>query len=174
MTSLTEPSTEQIVRELHDRQQITDVMLRFGRGLDLHDWDLYAATLTDPFEVDFTDLTGRAPTTTTPEVWARFARACLQRLTVYHQYSNFHIAVSGDAADGVFYYIARHRLPNRHGDDHYTQYGWYENSFRRTADGWKISKLKHSFQWCDGNPMLIDQSDPEWQSAAAAVFDSAP
>jgi hypothetical protein len=32
-------------------------MLRFGRGLDLHDWDMYAATLTDPFEADFFDLT---------------------------------------------------------------------------------------------------------------------
>ena len=73
-------------------------------------------------------------------------------------------------ADGMFYHVSRHRLPNRHGDDHYTQYGWYENSFRRTADGWKISKLKHCFQWCDGNPTLIDLSDPEWQVAAAAVF----
>ena len=54
-------STDEIVRELWDRQQISDVMLRFGRGLDLHDWDMYAATLTDPFEVDFFDLTGRSP-----------------------------------------------------------------------------------------------------------------
>ncbi len=41
-------STAEMVRDLWDRQQITDVMLRFGRGLDLHDWDMYAATLTDP------------------------------------------------------------------------------------------------------------------------------
>ena len=96
-------STEEMVRELWDRQQITDVMLRFGRGLDLHDWDMYAATLTDPFEVDFFDLTGRPPAVTTPKVWAEFARACLERLTVMHQYSNFHITVDGDQADGVFY-----------------------------------------------------------------------
>jgi len=164
------PSTEEMVRQLWDRQQVGDVMLRFGRGLDLHDWDLYAATLCDTFEVDFLDLTGMAPTKTTPAVWARFASACLQRLTLMHQYSNFHINLDGDVADGVFYYIARHRFPNRHGGDDYTQYGWYENSFQRTADGWKISKLKHSFQWCDGNPTLIDQSDPDWQAAAAAVF----
>jgi hypothetical protein len=103
-------STEEMVRELWDRQQITDVMLRFGRGLDLHDWDMYAATLTDPFEVDFFDLTGRPTAVTTPKVWARF------------------------------------------------------------AEGWKISRLKHTFQWCDGNPTLIDASDPAWQEAAAAVF----
>ena len=33
-------TTDEIVRELWDRQQISDVMLRFGRGLDLHDWDM--------------------------------------------------------------------------------------------------------------------------------------
>lgn len=164
------PSTEEIVRELWDRQQISDVMLRFGRGLDLHDWDMYAATLADPFEVNFFDLTGRAPAKTTPKIWAQFASACLQRLTVMHQYSNFHINLRGDQADGVFYHVSRHRFPNRHGDDHYTQYGWYENSFRRTEEGWKITKLKHCFQWCDGNPTLIDLSAPDWQAAAAAVF----
>ena len=164
------PPVEEMVRQLWDRQQISDVMLRFGRGLDLHDWDLYADTLTDPFEVDFFDLTGRPATMTTPKVWAQFASACLERLTVMHQYSNFHINLHGDEADGVFYHISRHRLPNRFGDDHYVQFGWYENSFRRTGDGWKISRLKHTFQWCDGNPTLIDMSDPAWQKAAAAVF----
>lgn len=166
------PTTDRdtLLNDLIDRQQISDVMLRFGRGLDLHDWDLYAATLADPFEVDFYDLTGRAPAITTPAIWARFASACLERLVVMHQYSNFHINVHGDTADGVFYHVSRHRLPNRHGDDHYTQYGWYENTFVRTEAGWKISRLKHSFQWCDGNPTLIDLTDPAWQAAAAEVF----
>ena len=59
MTTATLPDQETMVRELWDRQQITDVMNRFGRGLDLHDWDLYASTLCDPFEVDFSELTGR-------------------------------------------------------------------------------------------------------------------
>jgi hypothetical protein len=36
--------------------------------------------------------------------------------------------------------------------------------------GLKISELKHTFQWCDGNRTLIDVSDPAWQEAAAAVF----
>src|ERR1700691_4967254 len=118
------PTTDEMVRELWDRQHIGDVMLRFGRGLDPHDWDMYAATLTDPFEVDFFDLTGRAPATTTPKIWARFASACLERLIVMHQYSNFHINLHGDVADGIFYHVSRHRYTNRFADHHYTQYGW--------------------------------------------------
>lgn len=164
------PTDERILHELWDRNEITNVMLRFGRGLDMHDWDMYAATLADEFEVDFYDLTGMVPAVTTPAIWTKFASACLERLTVMHQYSNFHMNIDGDKADGVFYHVSRHRLPNRHGDDHYTQYGWYENRFERTALGWKITHLKHGFQWCDGNPNLIDSSDPDWQAAAAAVF----
>ena len=68
MSAAVLPDQETMVRELWDRQQITDVMLRFGRGLDTHDWDLYAGTLADPFEVDFFDLTGRPPAVTTPAV----------------------------------------------------------------------------------------------------------
>ena len=166
-------TTDEMVRDLWNRQQINDVMLRFGRGLDLHDWELYASTLTDPFVVDFFDLTGQPPVTTTPIVWAKFAAACLEHMQVMHQYSNFTINLRGDDADGIFYHVSRHRFPNKKGGDQYTQYGWYENAFRRTADGWKISKLKHTFQWCDGNPTLIDQSDPAWQQAAAAVFGGA-
>lgn len=167
-------TTEQMVQKLWDRQEVSTVMLRFGRGLDVQDWDMYAATLADPFEVDFADLTGLPPTITTPKIWTDFARACLERLTVLHRYTNFHINVDGDDASGIFYHISRHRFPNRTGDDHYTQYGWYENSFRRTDEGWKITKLKHCFQWCDGNPTLIDQTDPAWQTAASAVFDGTP
>jgi len=158
------------VQVLWDRQEISDVMLRFGRGLDLHDWDLYASTLHDPFEVDFFDLTGRPPATTTPSTWARFAAACLQPLQVVHRYTNFHIDLDGDEASGVFYHVSRHRRPNTHGQDQYTQYGWYENRFRRTGDGWKITVLKHTFQWCDGNPTLIDTSDPAWQALADEIF----
>lgn len=158
------------VQVLWDRQEISDVMLRFGRGLDLHDWDLYASTLHDPFEVDFFDLTGRPPATTTPATWARFAAACLQPLQVVHRYTNFLIDLDGDEASGVFYHVSRHRRPNRHGQDTYTQYGWYENRFRRTGDGWKITVLKHTFQWCDGNPTLIDTSDPAWQAVADEIF----
>jgi hypothetical protein len=169
-TGVTAENRDQVLAELLDRQRISEVMLRFGRGLDLHDWDMYAATLDDEFDVDFFDLTGQKPTRTDPKTWATFASACLEKLVVHHQYSNFAITIDGDSADGTFYYIARHYWPNKFGHDDYTQYGWYENSFRRTADGWKISKLKHGFQWSDGNPTLIDSTDPDWQKAAAAVF----
>ena len=168
--TLNDDNMHEALAELLDRQRISEVMLRFGRALDLHDWDMYAATLADEFEVNFFDLTGQQPATTTPAKFARFAAAALDRLTVVHRYTNFHIEIEGDEASGIFYHVSRHRLPNRHGGDQYIQYGWYENTFTRTPEGWKINRLTHKFQWCDGNPTLIDLTDPELQAATADVF----
>lgn len=162
----------QKVQVMWDRQEVAAVMLRFGRALDTHDWPLYRACFTDTLEVDFLDLTGRPATTVTAAAWTEFARCCLERLTVMHQYSNFHIDVDGPVAHGVFYHVSRHYLPTKQGESTYYQYGWYTNTFVRSGDDWQISKLKHQFQWCDGNPTLIDQTDPAWQAAAEQVFGS--
>jgi hypothetical protein len=170
VTGALDPRAAQRMQILRDRQEIGDVVLRFGRAPDLHDGDLYASTLDGPSEVDFFDLTGRPPAVTTPRRWAGFAAACLDPLQVVHRYTNFHIRLDGDVASGVFYHVSRHRKPNRQGQDQYTQYGWYENSFRRTDDGWKITVLKHTFQWCDGNPTLIDAGDPAWRAVADEIF----
>ena len=171
MTSPARPGVDEMVRELWDRQQISDVMLRFGRGLDLHDWELYAATLTDPFEVDFVRPHRAArPRSPRPRsgpgspapAWNGWW-SCTSTPTSTSPCAATRPTASSTTSHGT-------GCPTGSGDDHYTQYGWYENSFRRTADGWKISRLKHTFQWCDGNPTLIDVSDPAWQEAAAAVF----
>jgi SnoaL-like domain len=162
--------TETQIQELWDQKEIEKLMLRFGRGLDTNDMDLYASCFTDPFTVDFSDLTGLPPAQTTPELWADFARLALGQLLVMHQYSNFNIAVTGDEAVGVIYHVSRHRLPNLKGADQYTQYGYYENDFLRTTEGWKIQYLRHNIKWCDGNPSLIDMSDPALQASVVKVF----
>lgn len=164
--------TDTQLQQMWDQQKVERLMLRFGRGLDTNDMDLYASCFTDPFTVDFSDLTGLAPAETTPDAWAEFARLSLGNLRVMHQYSNFSIDISGDTATGVIYHVSRHRLPNLKGGDQYTQYGSYENDFVRTAEGWKITYLRHRTSWCDGNPTLIDMSDPAWQASVQKVFGS--
>ncbi|GAA1072518.1 nuclear transport factor 2 family protein [Tsukamurella spumae] len=178
MTDTAYPPLESMVRELWDRQQIADVMLSFGRALDTHDWSRYATTLTDPFDVDFYDLTGLPAGRTTPELWARFAENALGPLVVLHRYTNFHIDLAPDGdpdhAHAIVYHVSRHRKPNKSGDDHYTQYGWYDNDLVRTPEGWRINRLKHQFQWADGNPNLIDGSDPDFQKMAGEIFGTDP
>lgn len=170
-SDVTDATLLDAVTELIDRQRITDLMLAFGRSLDLHDWAGYRSTFVPgEFYLDFSDLTGRPPTLTTADDWTAFTSLALGPLVLQHQYSNFQITLKGDRAEAVVYYVARHRRPNRHGADDYTQYGWYDLSVERTEPGWLIDKLRHSFQWCDGNPTLIDLNEPALVAAAHKVF----
>ncbi len=161
---------EKKVELLWDKLAITDLMHAFGRGLDLHDWALYQSTLCDELTVDFSRLTGNPPVQTTAADFAGFADAVLSPLTVHHQYSNANIKVNGDNATGKIYMVARHL--NTDTGQWNTQYGWYENEFVR-ADGdygWKISVLKHDFQWLAGVHDLIDMNSDAAQHALKNVF----
>lgn len=156
---------------LWDRTAIHDVMLRFGRALDTHDWPLYRSCFQDEIEVDFEDLTGMKARRVTADLWTDFARAALSPLKVHHTYANHLITVTGDEAEGVLYHNSRHRRATDRGSDTNYQFGWYENRYRRAGDGWLISRLCHRIHWIDGNDRLLDHSaDPEFGRLAALVF----
>lgn len=161
---------EATLQRFIDRQEIIELMLRFGRGLDTNDMELTASCFTDLITIDFSDMEGLSAANTTPKLWADFASEAMGHLMVTHQYSDFTIAIDGDRATGIIYHVSRHRFPNLTGGDQYTQYGSYDNDFQRTEDGWKISVLRHLTRWCDGNPTLINTSTRAVQDAMARVF----
>jgi hypothetical protein len=155
---------------LWDKLAVEDVMLRFGRALDLHDWAMYRETLLDEIEVDFQSLTGQPPVRVTADLWTRFAQVALEPLRTLHQYSNHRVSVRGERATSVLYMEARHHLPGAHGSPYLTQLGWYENEFVRSGGHWKIAKLRQHLQWTTGNAALIDFANPELQQVFAQVF----
>ncbi len=161
---------EKKVDLLWDKLAISELMNAFGRALDLHDWELYERCMCDSFEVDFERLTGFAPVMTTAAQWAKFAAAALDPLVVHHQYSNHSIKVKGDEATGITYMVARHLAPGEQAWN--TQYGWYENTYQRTDSdfGWKISRLRHDYQWTSGTPQIIDLDNEAAQEAMRGVF----
>ena len=161
---------QDLLRELWDRTEIDQLMLRFGRALDLHDWPMYRATFTDRIDVDFRDLTGQPPSTVDADLWTDFARLILTPVTVLHQYSNHVIHIDGDGATSILYHVSRHHRANDRGASENVQYGWYDNGYTRTPQGWRISRLKHCFQWVEGNDRLLENSDPEFADVSRRVF----
>ena len=127
-------SSEVIVRELSDRQEITDVLHRYCRGMDLLDMDLIAGSFT---EDGFLDI-GPEPRLQTRGASAiheamkrmkRFARSS-------HHLSNIQIEFqSTDRAHCVSYILAWHELADGHSG---TMMGQYHDEFVRTAQGWRI------------------------------------
>lgn len=155
---------------LWDKLAIDQLMLQFGRALDLHDWDAYRACFVDELEVDFGDLTGQPPRRVRADVWTAFARAALQPVRCLHQYSNHLVRIDGDAASSVLYMEAKHFRASERGHAENVQHGWYENGYVRTAAGWRITHLRQRIAWVSGNEGVLDLGRPEVQAAFAAVF----
>jgi hypothetical protein len=163
-------SHEQMIEALWTRSEIEQVMLNFGRALDLGDWPLYRSCFADRFRVNFERLTGQPEVFVDADLWTHFAKVILSPVRRLHQYSNFSVRVDGDRADAVIYMVARHWKAVDSGAAEYTQNGWYENSFARIDGRWKITRLLHTYQWVSGNGGLFDFSDPELQEVMARVF----
>jgi SnoaL-like protein len=163
-------SHEQMIEALWTRSEIEQVMLDFGRALDLGEWPLYRSCFADRFRVNFERLTGQPEVFVDADLWTHFAKVILSPVRRLHQYSNFSVRVDGDRADAVIYMVARHWKAVDSGATEYTQNGWYENSFARIDGRWKITRLLHTYQWVSGNGGLFDFSDPELQEVMARVF----
>lgn len=163
-------SHEQMIEALWTRSEIEQVMLDFGRALDLGEWPLYRSCFADRFRVNFERLTGQPEVFVDADLWTHFAKVILSPVRRLHQYSNFSVRVDGDRADAVIYMVARHWKAVDSGATEYTQNGWYENSFARIDGRWKITRLLHTYQWVSGNGGLFDFSDPELREVMARVF----
>lgn len=161
---------ERELRRMLDEEAVKKVMLRFGRSLDLGDWSGYRSCFTDQLRVDFERLTGFPEVLVDADEWTRFAELILSPVRRHHVYTNFHIDVAGDVARGVWYMTARHWKATDLGASNYNQYGWYNADFVRLNGEWKMSYVKHDFQWVEGNNALFDMAEPALAASVSLVF----
>jgi hypothetical protein len=144
---------------LIDRMEISDTMIRYCTSYDTRDWDSFRSTLTDPFELDFTCWWGGDPVVVTPDEWIEKVRGVLMGFRASQHFTTNHsITVSGDEATGVFYVLAQHYLPTEMGSNCFLLGGFYDTTFVRTSQGWKISKHKLTISWTEGNLGLFDEA----------------
>lgn len=163
-------TNEQMLLELWEDKQVSAVMLRFGRALDTGDWAAYRSCFTDQVNIDFQRLTGVPEVRVDADLWTVFAEQILSPVRRHHVYTNWDIKVNGDRAYALVYMTARHWKGTDLGASDYTQYGWYDVWFERTAKGWLIYRIKHDFQWVEGNNALLDMSEPALAETMRKVF----
>lgn len=158
------------MQRLLDEEAVRKVILKFGRSLDLGDWAGYRSCFTDRLLVDFERLTGSPRVLVDADEWTRFADLILTPVRRHHSYCNFDIRIDGKTASAVWYFTARHWKSTDLGTSIYNQHGWYDGHFVRSGDGWKMSYVKHDFQWVDGNNALFDMAEPALAAQMARVF----
>ena len=139
--------------DLADEAAIRRAMDRYGQGVDERDWEAWAEIFADPLETDFSGIDPAfEPTTLARADHVRGTRAVLEQFdATHHVITNVQVDVSGDEAAARAVLCAEHWLDGLGGSPRYTMFGVYENRFRRTAAGWKLSRLTLRLRRTEGN-----------------------
>lgn len=137
---------------LLDRQAVIDACYRYAQAVDRtakegtdEAFAAYADTMTADCVVDYGPL-GRFERR---DDWVAFARGLAQRGGLcQHLYANFFIEIDGDRAHAIFNAQALHfwiDQPVEH--QLLVAAAIFDNELRRTADGWKLTRVQPDIQF---------------------------
>ena len=147
-------------QDLAARQEVEDVVVRMFVATDERDWATLESCFADPFLLDMTSLTGGNPSEVSPrQVADAWAEGFKPLDHVHHQVGNFRTRIDGGAATVRCYGIALHHRAKIASESRTRRFvGTYELDLVRTADAWRITRLKFLLKFIDGNLALESAS----------------
>jgi 3-phenylpropionate/cinnamic acid dioxygenase small subunit len=123
--------------ELQDRQDISDLLIRYATGIDRRDWDLFRTVFTPDCQLDYGQIgswDGVEAVTAFMDVAHAGAGHLLHRIT------NQVIDLDGDRATARSYVdVWVMAADNASGVN---ASGFYDDEIVRTGDGWRIARRK--------------------------------
>lgn len=124
---------------LGDIEEIKQVKYRYLRALDTKHWDDFADTLTEDVVGDYGESLGEEHHFTDRATLVEFMRTSMPAgIITEHRVTHPEISIDGDEATGIWYLQDKVIA----GDFNFMLIGagFYHDTYRRTADGWKISR----------------------------------
>jgi len=162
---------ESRVRQLEDRVQISEQVIKYAMGVDRRDWAMFAGCFTDPVYADFSAGGIPAATVSRAGLVARVSTA-LSGFTATQHISPNHV-IEFDASDPgravcYSYMYAQHLLRGSGNGEFYLLRGSYANHMLRTADGWRIERIIQHRGWEYGNTSAVAEAIARSQAQAPA------
>lgn len=117
-----------------DKEAIERLKYRYLRALDTKDWDTFADTLTDDVTGDYGD---RLHFTNRTELVEYMRSSLGPGVITEHRVTHPEITVDGDQASAVWY--LQDRVIVTEFNFMLIGAGFYNDTYRRTPEGWKIS-----------------------------------
>jgi uncharacterized protein (TIGR02246 family) len=125
--------------EREDRQDISDLLVRYATGIDRRDWPLFRTVFTDDCELDYGEI----------GVWKGVEAVADFMEQVHamaghtmHRLSNQAIKVDGDKATARTYIDGLIMAgDNKSGVN---AIGFYDDEIVRTDDGWRIARRRYT------------------------------
>ena len=131
------------LQELCDKQEITEQLYRYARGVDTHDWDLWKTVFTPDAHIDYSS--AGAAVGSRDEVADFLKNAMGQMPMAQHSITNIEIDLDGDRARVRAIFFNPMQLPDM--DDPSFCGGCYHHDFVRTPEGWKSQRLVEESLW---------------------------
>lgn len=119
---------------MSDREDITDVLVRYATGIDSRDWALFRTCFTDDARFDY----GGIGTWNSPEALTDYMRRSHSGPSL-HRLSNFVIDVETDGEKATSRSYVDAVVMGPRGFGVVNTFGWYDDELRQTADGWRIA-----------------------------------
>jgi hypothetical protein len=158
---------ESRLRQLEDRAQISEQVIKYAIGVDRRDWTMFADCFTDPVHADFSASGVPAADFARDELVALVGVPLSGFTATQHLSPNHVIEFAEDDPDRAVcysYMYAQHYLAASKGGDFFLLRGSYTNHMRRTPDGWRIEKLIQHASWSDGNPNALTEATARSQT----------
>ena len=136
---------------LLDKQEITELCVRYTTALDTKDWALLRSCFTDA--PVFVHPGGRL--SGFDKILARTSAALNPLDATQHLLGNITVEVAGATARSVCYFQAQHVRAGTPGGELYIIAGRYADSLERTPAGWRIAERVQTYMWRDGNRAVV-------------------
>ena len=121
---------------MSDRDEISDVLIRYATGIDRKDWPLFRTVFTDDCELDY----GEIGTFTGVDAITEFMdQAHSMAGHTMHRLTNQVIAVDGDKAEARTHVDALIMLDANFGAN---AVGFYDDELVRGDDGWRVARRR--------------------------------
>ena len=125
--------------EREDRQDISDLLVRYATGIDRRDWPLFRTVFTDDCELDYGEIGAWKGVDAVAQFMEQVHAPAGHTM---HRLSNQAITVDGDTAVARTYVDALIMLcDNSNGVN---GIGFYDDEIVRTEDGWRIARRRYT------------------------------
>ena len=137
-------------REISDRLQINDLLIRYTVAIDKKDWELLDTCFTPDAHVDYTSAGGVAGDY--PKVRAWLEKALQPFPLTVHALANSVVEIDGDSAAARTYVHNPMTFHNPDGSIHlFTVGAYYNDKLIWTDDGWRICERIEEQAFLDGS-----------------------
>jgi hypothetical protein len=124
---------------------VIETISRYAFALDRRDWNAFDTIFADEVLVELPHVPSGSTVSR-----AEFVQMAVDTVggfdATHHPITNHVVTISGDAAECECYAAAWHTLPTERGvTDYCLVRGFYLWGLQRTADGWRIDRMKVDF-----------------------------